>query len=181
MPPRINEILFTVGISYDLPANKVVTPRSFVSISIFGLHGVYSACELLNSPESNYSRFRREQRRFRQLCLEALARHNPGPRIETASPKRVLAFVEGLLLCRTEAEALILIEGDQEAAEFIRTRSGDVAHAADAQRSLNAKEVSIREGPFCFVAEMLLKRCRLAAEELDEHWQKEDETDAFGM
>ena len=143
--------------------------------------GYFWCINPLNAAESNVSIFRREQHRFHQLCLQVHSKYAPAPRKEFASPKRVLAFAEGLLLCQTEAEALVHIEQDREAAEFFRIRSGDVARAFDAASALDAKEVSIREGPFCLLAEMLLKSFRLSAEELDDRWNKPDGTQSFSV
>lgn len=95
------------------------------------------------------------------------------------SPKRVLAFVEGLLLCRTEDEALIHIERALAEAGMFQRFAGDVARAADAESVLNAKEVSIEEGPFCLLAAMLLKSAKRSTEELDENWRRPDGSQFF--
>jgi hypothetical protein len=120
--------------------------------------------------ESNATKFRREQRRFAQLCHEVVAR-NPGFDHCNASPKRLLAFVEALLLCPDEAAARAHIARDQEAAEFFRIRSGDVARAFDVENALSVIESPPHQTPFYFVAAALLKSAQLSAQQLGDDWK----------
>ena len=123
----------------------------------------------ISSP--NATIFRQQQRRLRELLEKVQSTREPHPRIERASPKRVLTFVEWLLVCPDEAAVLTHIAQDQEAAEIFQGHARDMANAIDIKSAASGFERAQHETPFYLLASVFLKSARLAVENLGDDWR----------
>lgn len=122
------------------------------------------------NPESNWQAFRGQQRLFSNLVVEEVHQSGTPSGIKRPSPKEVLAFVEGLLLCPTVEAARVHIARDRESAEMCRIVVNDVVRAVDAKSAVASIERAINETPFFLIASMLYKRARLTVEEYGDSW-----------
>lgn len=119
----------------------------------------------------NAQMFHRQSRLFSRLVDGTPGLSLADPDRQRSSPKKVLAFVEALLLCPTEESARARIAQDIESAELCRIHANDMDTAFDIESALSSVERATHEAPFYLLASVLLRRARLSVEKRGEDWK----------
>ena len=120
---------------------------------------------------SNVATLHHQAKTFSRLFWEGANKSSKPASTELPSPRTVLAFVEGLLLCPTEEAARVHIARDRESAELCRMYANDMASAFDIGNELAGVERPIYETPFYLLASVLLRRAQLSVEHLNDNWK----------
>ncbi len=121
--------------------------------------------------QSNVGAFRHQTRQFSRLVLSAGHALGDVYGKDRPSPKRVLEFVEALLVCPTEDMVRVHIARDQLSAEVCRGSADDMASGFDIESALSKFKRPEHETPFYLLASVLRDRARLAVEQLGEDWK----------
>jgi hypothetical protein len=120
---------------------------------------------------SNVATLHHQAITFSRLFWEGADKSGKPASTELPSPRTVLAFVEGLLLCPTEEAGRVHIARDRESAELCRMYANDMASAFDIENELAGVERPIYETPFYLLASVLLRRAQLSVEHLNDNWK----------